>query len=240
MVKDDNVNITLEVCKDKTSGKLYIRAHFNSKAPNVFKDKDFYTWMPTIEEQNLLNDAFEFMPMGSSPTITETKKPGPEMMNEGKSEQGIDVEEEIPPKPEFKTEINEVAPQEPPKMDTPQETPKMETPQEPPMEEKPQESDVFEVTNENIQDDFSKDDNKMEEPTIQKIPEQKEEKPGKEDTISSRLEEDDGIIVEADSDAIEAALEKHMGSRDKTIVEADEKTIIDRVLKQKKKGKWRE
>jgi hypothetical protein len=197
--------------------------------------------MPTIEEQSLLNDAFDFMPMGSTPTIIETKKPEPEIIKEEKPEPEIIkeekpepkivIEEEFTPKPEFKSEIKE---------ETTKEQPKVDTPQEPPNVEKSQESDVFEVTDENIQDDFSKDDMKKEEPTIQKIPEQKMDKPEKEETISSRLEEDDGIIVEADSDAIEAALEKHMGSKDKTIVEADEKTIIDRVLKQKKKGKWRE
>ncbi len=38
---------------------------------------------------------------------------------------------------------------------------------------------------------------------------------------------------------IENALKKHQASdEDKTIVEADEQTIIEKVLSQKKKGKW--
>ena len=39
MTKDDKINIKLEVCRDKTSGKLLIIAHFDENAPNVSKDK---------------------------------------------------------------------------------------------------------------------------------------------------------------------------------------------------------
>ena len=45
------------------------------------------------------------------------------------------------------------------------------------------------------------------------------------------------VIIEADDAAIDAALKKHW-EREKSFVEADEKTIIDKVLNQKKKGKW--
>ena len=109
-----------------------------------------------------------------------------------------------------------------------------------PTVETPGESDVFEITNENKKTDFIKNHGNNTEPTLEKMPKKPEEKQEKDVPLSSKIEEDDGIIVEADFDAIEAALEKHIGSRDNTIVEADEKTIIDRVLKQKKKGKWRE
>lgn len=50
--------------------------------------------------------------------------------------------------------------------------------------------------------------------------------------------EDESILVSADADAIDAALKKRREEKDKTIVEADEQTIIDKVLSQKKKGKW--
>ena len=43
------------------------------------------------------------------------------------------------------------------------------------------------------------------------------------------------MIVKADADAIEKALKKHTEDKDESMVEADEKTIIDKVLKQKKK-----
>jgi hypothetical protein len=222
MVKDNNVNITIEVCKDKNSGNLYIRAHFDTKAPNVFKDKDFYTWMPTIEEQSLLNDAFEFMPIDSSLSIKETPK--------------LEIKEKIDEKPisQFSTEKE---PNLDPKIEIEE---KKEEPIELPKIEKQQESDLFEVTDENLEKDNIKIEEKPSKDNFETVPEKKEEEKEKEIPISSKIEEDDGIIVEADSDAIEAALEKHMNTKDETIVEADEKTIIDRVLKQKKKGKWRE
>ena len=48
-------------------------------------------------------------------------------------------------------------------------------------------------------------------------------------------EEEDRVLTEADEEAIERALEK---DKDTPLVEADEQTIIDKVLNQKKKGKW--
>jgi len=50
-------------------------------------------------------------------------------------------------------------------------------------------------------------------------------------------EEDDGTITKADDAAIERALKKEV-DEDKTIKEVDEQTIIEKVLSQKKKGKW--
>ena len=50
-------------------------------------------------------------------------------------------------------------------------------------------------------------------------------------------EKDKAIIVEADADAIDAALKKRT-KKDESIIEADEQTIIDKVLSQKKKGRW--
>ena len=66
MPKDNKISIKLEVCRDKTSKKLIITAHFDSKADNIFIDKDSYAWMPTIEERDLLNDAFAFFPTGGA------------------------------------------------------------------------------------------------------------------------------------------------------------------------------
>ena len=50
-------------------------------------------------------------------------------------------------------------------------------------------------------------------------------------------EKDKAIIVEADADAIDAALKKRT-KKDESLIEADEQTIIDKVLSQKKKGRW--
>ena len=50
-------------------------------------------------------------------------------------------------------------------------------------------------------------------------------------------EKDNGMIVKADSKAIEDALKRHKEEKDSSMVDADEKTIIEKVLKQKKKWK---
>ncbi len=219
MVKENNVYIKIEVCKDKVSGKLFLQAHFDSKAPNFIKEKDYYAWVPTREEKTLLNEAFEFMPMLSSPTHPEMTSPKIETKKEEKSFSKFFSKEEKKAEPEI--EIKEKEP-------------------EIPQLEKEEGSDVFEITDKDDSDEFEKVSSDSGS-TFEKIKAPKEEKPIMEEEKSTEYRDDDGIIVEADSDAIEKALEKHMGRNDdKSIVEADEKTIIDRVLKQKKKGKWRE
>ena len=65
MSKEDKINIKLEVCRDKTSGKLSIMARFNNSAPNIFKNKYGYIWMPTAEETDFLNEAFQMLPFNS-------------------------------------------------------------------------------------------------------------------------------------------------------------------------------
>ena len=116
----------------------------------------------------------------------------------------------------------------------------------PPIEK--EEPSVFEVTEEDsvqakdtiekeIDENFEK---KQDEPVMQaKVEIKKEEKEyTAEKTDEEKTEE--GVIVEADSDAIEAALQRHMSKEEKddSFKEVDEQTIIDRVLNQKKKGKW--
>jgi len=228
MVKENNVHIKLEVCKDKSSGKLYMRAYFDSKAPNIIKEKDCYTWQPTIEEKNLLNEAFELMPTLDSPSNPSPPTNKIEEKKEEKSFTKFFSKQETKVEPEV--EIKKEEPKEEPKEE---EIPKIET------EDK---SDVFEVTDEvNKKEDFKKIESEIES-SFDKIDETKDDKHKIEEEPST-IGENDGIIVEADSEAIEAALKKHIGKNeeeDNSIVEADEKTIIDRVLKQKKKGKWRE
>jgi len=177
MAKDDKIHIKLEICRDEGSNKLMITTHFDTNAPNFFKDDNGYFWMPTIEEKNLLNEAFELMPANSmTPFPVESIPKPPE-------------KQEIPP-PE-----KEEAPLE-----------KM------PSLEKTSESDVFKVT---------------------------EEEAETESSTAEKKEEEKGFLVKADDEAIEAAIKKHVPAEDdKSIVEADEQTIIEKVLSQKKKGRW--
>ena len=207
MTKDNKVNIKIEVCRDKNSGKLSLLAHFNANASNIKIEKNEYFWWPTPEEKDLLNEAFELMPLTqtmASPKPVQTT-PEPAIIEE-------------PTTPNIDTEIKkptELLPLE-----------KEEKPAEFEITtEEPKKDDIIEEINKNDLD--TKVDIKTPEPTKDEI------------TENNKKEEDEGIIVEADAEAIDAALKKHVDKdKDESIVEADEQTIIDKVLSQKKKGKW--
>ena len=251
MTKDAKVSIKLEVCRDKASGKLSITAHFNSNDPNIIKDKDGYCWMPTVEEKDLLNEAFELFPVDGGYVTPMKSASKDEDKKEDMSMPEPMVEEELKPEPE------PLQPEEDVK--EPADLPPLETPNE---------SDVFDVTDDHIKnDDFEKiidkridevssekDDKKVEELIIEEpkpeepmidepkpdepmIEEPKPEEQKPDEPEGDKKEYGEDMVVEADQDAIEAALKKHT-KEDETLVEADEQTIIDKVLSQKKKGKW--
>ena len=220
MAKQDKVNIRLELIKDKSYGNFTIVAHFDSKAPNVLVDKNEYIWMPTLEEKELLNDAFDFL--STKPTLkqavakeTNTKLSLPEKIP---SEEPL--YEKIPQKytkPEEK----------------PEELPTLEK------EEEEEEPNIFEATEKKTTSGYKDAEQNREEPMDAKADitsGESEEKIYAEE----KKDEDEGIIVEADAETIEAALKKHAvkDDEDSNLVEADEQTIIDKVLSQKKKGKW--
>lgn len=174
--KDDNINIKLEISKDKETNELIITTRFNSSASNFLKDEYGYIWIPTQEEIKFINDAFELMPTDKKKQSHPEKKP---TKNLEKTQT-------------YKTK------------------PKVEEEEDSPFERKPtaynerkEEEAVFEVTG--------------------------EETPSK--------QQNEGAIVKADEKAIERALKKEQ-EEDDTIKEVDEQTIIDKVLSQKKKGKW--
>ena len=220
MAIDKKINIKLEICRDKNSRNLTIFAHFDAKSPNVFIDKNDYVWIPTVEEKELINDAFNYIAPDniiSSPKPIEKKHIDTEY--ESVKETGLTKEEE--PKLEIKSDKNEKIEELPP------------IAKEAPV--------VFEVTNETIPPkkiDFEQE--KKHDEMSPKINIKNDEIP----TTSSKKEEkkdelDEGLIIEADADAIEATLKKHNNEDEGgSIIEADEQTIIDKVLSQKKKGKW--
>ena len=204
MTKDDKINVKLEVCRDKTSGKLLIIAHFDENAPTVSKDKDSYFWMPTEGEKDLIDEAFELMPIDTD--YSPLKK--------------------TTPKPEEKKPTTEIQPKDDEKKPTDMSS-----------LDKPDESAFFEVTDEDIktEDLDNITDKKIEEAKLMSGFYSIEE-PASNELETEKKEEDDRIIVEADSDAVEDVLKKH--TDDKSMIEADEQTIVDKVLSQKKKGKW--
>ena len=212
MTKNNRTNLKLEVCKNKSSGKLSITAHFNSTAPNVFKNNDSYFWMPTEEEKDFLNEAYEFMAEDTDYNFSEKNIQKPK-------------ETKFIPKPVTEEKLKPTVKIQP-----------MEDWKKPtnlPPKEKTDEPAVFEVTDEeNKTNDFDNTiDKNIDEDYV------KTDKHTSYEFEAKKKKEDQGIIVEANSEEIEAALKRHT-DRDETIVEVDEQTIIDKVLSQKKKGKW--
>ena len=197
MNKDDKIYIRLEICKDKNSDELTIMTHFDSNAPNFSKDKDGYFWMPTLEERNFINEAFELIPTNNIKSLS-PEKPTGKPLEEGKL---------TAPKPQINIEDKK-----PEKMQSPFESKVGEKPTDLPPLKKREEEVVFEKTEEESKSNDLESEIKKE-------------------------DEDKEILVEADEQAIDVALKKDE-EKDKSIVEADEQTIIEKVLSQKKKGKW--
>lgn len=234
MANDKNSAIKLEVCRDNATGKLMIMAHFNKDASNVIIDKNEYVWMPTIEEKNLIDEAFSFLPLGATSIKSDKLKDTPKLeettIEEKQPLAELEKEKEVTPEPSampFEKEIED------PIFEKTDEILKNDEPA------------VFEITPEEIVEkkleekkELEPDRNNMDVKVEVKkdIPPADFENNTTENTDNS---EEEKILVEADSDAIEAAIKKHSDTgEDNSIVEADEKTIIDKVLNQKKKGKW--
>jgi len=216
--KDDKVNIKLEVCRDRTSNKLSIMAHFNDNAPNIFKENGEYFWIPTQEEKRLLNEAFELVQSNTPNINSNINTPKQHEIN------NIKVEPVMEPKiTEQKSE--DVSP-----LDKIDKSPIFG------LNSKDEENTNIEK-NKELPRDFIPTKNEetinldeLKNPKEQKKPEIDEFEPNKSDM-------DRGLIVEADSEAIHEALNKYT-EKDNSIVEADEETIIDKVISQKRKGKW--
>jgi hypothetical protein len=213
MTKDNNNYLQLEVLRDKTSGKLIIIAHFDSNAPNVHQDKDGYYWMPTYEEKDFINEAFELIPINRGIISSEKTRTKPEIIEEKPNPRAEKPSTETQPQVETIKHVKL------------------------PTLEDSREKDIFEATDEQIKrDDLEKDEDKK----IQGVPfKTEEENPEKSasDMGETEIKVEEGTIVKADDSAMENAIKKHT-ENDKSIVEADEQTIIDKVLSQKKKGKW--
>lgn len=204
MSKDNKVNIRLEVFKDRNSGKLSITAHFDQNAPNIFKDKDGYIWMPNEEEKDLINEAFELIPfddLSSSQTTNFEKFKDEKVMQTPRQEIKFDKE-----KPIIAPTLNK-------------------------------EPVVFKSNSSENENKFDKNMDNEERYIKEKYQGHNEKEPNELEEKESVRDEDEGFIVEADESAINAALKKHV-EKDKAFVEADEQTIIEKVLNQKKKGKW--
>lgn len=61
MDKNEKIHIKLELSKDPLTGQLNLLTRFDPSAPNFIKDEDGFSWSPTKEEREFLNEAFELI-----------------------------------------------------------------------------------------------------------------------------------------------------------------------------------
>ena len=224
MNKNDKIHIKLEICKEENSNELKLMTHFDSNAPNFFKENDNFFWMPTMEEKDFINEAFDLMP--SDGTTSPPKKTPPEPpTSEPPNPETPQVPDTVPPEKKEEQKI----PPEPP-------TPKPpELPDTPPPDEKEEKPRIF-----HSPFGKKKEENTPEPPTkVETRDETVFEVTGDEVKPENKdVDKKEGdVFVKADDNAIEEALKKHE-ENDNSIVEADERTIIEKVLSQKKKGRW--
>lgn len=226
MADEDKVHIKIELCKNKDDGKIEVVAHFNKNAPNVIIENNEYFWMPTLEEKDLLNETFDLI-SGSKKTPAVDL---PDNKEEQKKEIRQTYQSEKIAKKEEEPAIFEVENKKSEALEQKKEIKNYGS------EIKPDENIEAKSNFQDGNSDFPTP--KVEVKSKEEILEGSKDKDSKEESDSTKDKE---VIVEADGDAIEKALNKHKkkDEDDDSFVEADEKTIIDRVLKQKKKGKWR-
>jgi hypothetical protein len=116
LVKEDNIHIKIELCKDEVSRELKVITCFDPDAPNFCKDEDGYFWCPTIEERDFLNEAFEFIPaqnqIKSHPLEKKEERFVAPMPVEPKPQVNADISPEIKP-PETREEKVMFEPQAP-------------------------------------------------------------------------------------------------------------------------------
>jgi hypothetical protein len=211
MIKDNKINVKLEVCKDNLTGKLSIRAHFDTNAPNIYEEKDGFYWIPTNEEKDFINETFKLIPLQSN-SINPDKQINRPIIREEKKQ--INIEERIT-EPEIQSEIDNV----------------YETPT---IEERLKEPILKKNREQTKSYDFLKETN-----NVNQIQDKEPIIKSEEIIMGSEKEqvENEKMIGKADTDAIEAALLKHT-KKEPPLSETDEKIIVDKILNQKKKEKW--
>lgn len=193
MVENNNINIKLEICKDKITGRMALRVNFDLNAPNVEMDKNGYVWVPTIEEKEFINEAFQLFQMNKYNPVKEKMQKNEEDINK-KSYSNF---------------------------------PKIEKQKEPTVFEKTLQDRNEDHFGRNIFEKRSEVNDKKSE-----IPREETYDLGTE--IKTKEEK---LIIKTDDAAIDAAIKRRVVDDDKSFVEVDEQTIIDKVINQKKKGK---
>ena len=249
MTKKDKIHIKIELWKDEKSNELSLMTYFDSNAPNFSKDEEGYYWMPTVEEKDFLNEAFELMPTQGSispiphKTVTEPPKEKEDLEPKLETDTEIKKEEDIEHKEQELEPTIEVSTPEPmpePEIKEERKPWKLPSPFEKKTETEEKPVDMP-PTEERSADMPPTEEKPVDVPPLEKKEEdgvfEETEEPKPTEGEDKNKEEEEGFLVEADEEAIDAALRKKE-ERDRSMVEADEDTIVEKVLSQKKKGKW--
>ena len=61
MNKNENIHIKLEISRDPNTGALNLMTRFDPNAPNFIQDEEGFSWSPTREEREFLNEAFDLV-----------------------------------------------------------------------------------------------------------------------------------------------------------------------------------
>lgn len=64
MKRQENIYVSLQLEKDVTSGELMITIQFDRNASNFFTNKNMFSWCPTNEELDFINEAYGVLTKG--------------------------------------------------------------------------------------------------------------------------------------------------------------------------------
>jgi hypothetical protein len=264
MFKKDKIHIRIELCKDENSGNITLLTYFDPNAPNLSQDNKGFYWLPTSEEKDFINDVFalfpefemkspshekivseslekrEEKPIESRPQINMERKE-PEPSYSPPTETKEEPRTLYPPQTNMENKESQSTPVEPTEN---REEPKTLYPPENNMENKESEtpispppySDMEKKEPESPPSPFEKQEREYPVDNIPPFQKTEESESGETQQNSDEIKDDSKKdFVEADDQAIDRALEK---GEEKEMVEADEDTIVEKVLSQKQKGKW--
>jgi hypothetical protein len=228
MAKDNKIYVKILLEKEKSSGNMILTAHFDPQAPNYSKDKNGFLWYPTEAEIDFINEAFELIPRYKTTdrhfvnkTQEEQKVTAPPVEKQLEKE---DKEVEQEDLEDYRSSDSAKTVEEPVEPETQNESEDHLEPESPPEEYEKQSDTPPEP--EETQFEVEEQDTTTQEELDQQEAEQKKQ--------------EEKILVEADEKTIDDMVKRKTGEIDDDglLVEVDKATIIDKVLKQKKKGKW--
>jgi hypothetical protein len=75
MKRQENIYVSLQLEKDVTSGELLITIQFDRNAPNFFTNKNMFSWCPTTEELDFINEAYGVLTKGKPQRQDHLRKP---------------------------------------------------------------------------------------------------------------------------------------------------------------------